>query len=218
MIPVAPAPEPPHFDQQIRRRGLDAIAELAGEQPATRRAGPRRHQVAGSREDIPPGKFPPYWREVLPEMLVSYRRLCAYLALYIEHATGNPSVDHVVPKSRSWNQVYEWSNYRLASARINARKNELHLVLDPFTIREGMFALEFVAFQVKPGPAAGAEEGGVIATIETLGLNAKECCEARQAYFDCYRAEQINLDYLERRAPFVAREMRRQGLLRPGDR
>jgi hypothetical protein len=89
-------------------------------------------------------------------MLQSYNRLCAYLALHIEPATGSPSVDHVAPKSKAWDRVYEWANYRLASAFINAKKNNLELVLDPFTIREDLFALEFVEFQVVPGPGAGA--------------------------------------------------------------
>lgn len=52
-------------------------------------------------------------------MLEAYERRCAYLALYLEHATGNPTVDHVLPKSRVWDQIYEWSNYRLCAALIN---------------------------------------------------------------------------------------------------
>lgn len=213
MIPVTPATEPQDFDTRVRQRGLDAIAELVGEQPAVRRPGPRRQPVATNREDIPSEKFPPFWRDVLPEMLGAYNRLCAYLALYIEHGTGSPSVDHVVPKSKAWDQVYEWANYRLAAARINAKKNELPLVLDPFLIIDDMFALEFVEFQVKPGHTAGDQADRVVNTVATLGLNDKECCDARRAYFECYNAGEINLEYLERRAPFVAREMRREGLL-----
>jgi 5-methylcytosine-specific restriction endonuclease McrA len=217
MIPVAPAPEPPDFDARVRQRGLSAIAELAGEPPAVKRPGPPRQPVAARREDIPPEKFPAYWREVLPQMLASYNRLCAYLALHIEPATGNPSIDHVVPKSRAWDRVYEWSNYRLACSFINAKKNNLDLALDPFTIQEGWFALELVEFQVKPGPAAGMLSDDVVQTIETLGLNRRECCDARRAYFDYYTAGEISLAYLERRAPFVAREMRLQGRLRASD-
>lgn len=146
-------------------------------------------------------------------MLASYDRLCAYLALHIEPATGNPSVDHVIPKSKAWDRVYEWSNYRLASARINAKKNDIHHVLDPFEIEDGLFAIEFVEFQVKPGPEAGGQLASVLQTIETLGLNMPECCAARRAYVVDYEAGEISLSYMERRAPFVAREMRRQGLL-----
>jgi 5-methylcytosine-specific restriction endonuclease McrA len=192
---------------------LDAIAELVGEAPSRNRPGPKRKKVADRREDIAPEQFPAFWRDVLPQMLESYNRLCAYLALHIEPATGNPSVDHVIPKSKAWDQVYEWSNYRLAAAVINAKKNDLDLLLDPFTIRHDLFALEFVEFQVTPGPGAGDLADAVIETITTLGLNLQECRTARRAYFDNFLAGEISLSFLTRRAPFVASEMRRQGFL-----
>lgn len=217
MIPVTPEPEPADFDQRVRQPGLRAIAELVGERPLPPRRGPRRKPVAARREEIPPADFPPLWREVLPDMLTAYRRICAYLGLYIWPGTGAPSVDHVVPKSRAWDRVYEWSNYRLAAARINAHKSDLELVLDPFAIPEGLFALEFVEFQVVPGPAAGGMEDQVVDTVTVLGLNTQECRNARQEYVECYSNGDITLAYLERHAPFVAREMRRQQRLRPED-
>lgn len=215
MIRVAPAEAPADFEERVRRPGLEAIAELVGEKPSTKRPGPRRMKIAGSRDDIPPDAFPPHWRKVLPDMLAAYHRLCAYLSLYIEHATGSASVDHVVPKSRAWNRVYEWSNFRLASAGVNARKGVADLVLDPFEITDDLFALEFVDFQVKPGPGAtGPLTERVVDTIEKLGLNSQDCCLARREYVECYERRQIDAAHLERRAPFIARELARQGLLR----
>ncbi len=151
-------------------------------------------------------------------MLNAYNRLCAYLALYIEHATGSPSVDHVIPKSKAWDRVYEWSNYRLACVLANSKKNDVDAVLDPFEIGDGFFALEFVEFRVKVGEnAVGDLEAKVADTIEKLGLNLPDCCKARQEYFENYKRRHIKLDYLERRAPFIARELRRQGRLNAGD-
>lgn len=222
MIPVTPAPAPVDFDARVRRKGLDAVAELVGEQPATVRRGRKRVKVAATRATIPAHCFPPLWREVLPDMLSAYKRTCAYLALYIEHATGSPSVDHVTPKSKAWDQVYEWSNYRLAAALINSKKNDLELVLDPFTIDDGLFALELVELQVTPGVAAVADlRAKVEDTIRVLGLNHVECCAARREYVAGYEDGPakggIELAYLERRAPFVARELRRQNRLLRGD-
>jgi hypothetical protein len=218
MIPVVEAPAPVDFDERVRRPGLDAIAELVGERPKNRRPGPKRKKVALTPEQISPKDFPPLWRDVLPEMLESYNRLCAYVSLYIEHATGNPSVDHVIPKSKAWDKVYEWSNYRLACALVNSKKNDVDDVLDPFEIEDGLFALEFVEFQVKLGQAAvGKLEGKVAETIEKLGLNLPDCCKARREYVENYQEKQIKLNYLERRAPFIARELRRQGRLNAGD-
>lgn len=214
MIPVTPAVEPASFDERVRRKGLRAIAELVGETPGGVRRGRPRKKIAETRDAIPPEAYTPYWRDVLPEMLDSYGRLCSYLSLYIEHATGNPSVDHVIPKSKAWDKVYEWSNYRLACALVNARKNDVSLALDPFEIHEDWFALEFVEFQVVVGPAA---QGDVIDRIEDsvvkLGLNLPECCKAREEYVEAYREGHIDLPYLTRRAPFIARELHRQGLL-----
>ena len=212
------APAPPDFDARVRKPGLDAIAELVGETPTTRRRGRKRKKVAETRDQIPAEYLPPLWRDVLPEMLKSYNRLCAYLALYIEHATGSPSVDHVVPKSKAWDKVYEWSNYRLACVLVNSKKNNFDIVLDPFEIEDGFFALELFDFQVKLGASAVGElEAKVADTIEKLGLNLPDCCKARQEYFENYKRQQIKLDYLERRAPFIARELRRQGRLNAGD-
>jgi 5-methylcytosine-specific restriction endonuclease McrA len=219
VIRVAAAPAPPDFDARVRRPGLDAIAELVGEKPSRRRRGPKRARVADRRDRIPPDAFPPLWREVLPDMCTAYGRICAYLSLYIELATGSPTVDHVIPKSKAWDRVYEWSNYRLACALVNAHKGVSEAVLDPFAIGDGWFALELVEYRLKPGDAAtGDIETAVIETITQMGLNSDECCKAREAYASAYEAGEITLSYLVRRAPFVAHELRRQGRLRPEDR
>lgn len=219
MIRVAAATPPTDFDSRVRQRGMGAIAELVGERPTTPRGGPKRKVVASRREDIPPDAFPPYWRDVLPDMLESYHRLCAYLSLYIEYATGSPTVDHVIPKSKAWVHVYEWSNYRLACALVNSRKSNTDSVLDPFEVHDDWFGLEFVEYQVKPGPGATGPIGDrVVETIEKLGLNEDDCRKARQEYVEAYLGpDPIPLSYVERRAPFIARELRRQGLLRAGD-
>lgn len=219
MIPVVPAPEPERFDADVRQKGLSAIAELVGEPPLVRRQGPRIKKVAARREEIPTEKFPPYWRNVLPETRVAYGSICAYLSLYIEKATGSATVDHMIPKSKAWDRVYEWTNYRLACAIVNARKSDTELALDPFEIEPETFALEFVEFQVIPGPRAiGDLQGRVNRTINLLGLNLSDCRAARREYVVNYEEAQISLAYLERRAPFIAYELTRQSRLRPEDR
>jgi 5-methylcytosine-specific restriction endonuclease McrA len=151
MIPVVLAPEPLNFDQTVRQPGLDAIREMVGEVAIATRPGRKRNKIATSREDIPSDKFPPFWRGSLDDMLTAYRRLCAYSCMYIERVTGNASVDHMFPKSETWDQVYEWKNYRLACGLMNSRKNDARDVLDPFEIQDGWFALEFTGYQVVCG-------------------------------------------------------------------
>jgi hypothetical protein len=149
-------------------------------------------------------------------MLRRYERRCAFLALYLEHATGNPSVDHMLPKSRPWDLVYEWSNYRLCASSVNARKTDMTGLVDPFVCKSGWFALELVGFQVTRGSQAPAAHTAAIdATLQLV--NDTEACKAREEYVTSYREGHIHLKYLEYRAPFIAQELRRQGQLRPGD-
>jgi hypothetical protein len=216
MIPVAPANEPARFDELVRQKGLSAIDELVGRKPRLKRRGPRRKKIANSEEDIPPDAFPAFWREALDDMLERYERRCAYLALYLEHATGSPTVDHMIPKSRRWDQVYEWLNYRLCAALINANKSDMTSLVDPFEVGEGWFALELVGFQVIRGPNAPASKTAEIDATLRL-LNMPDCIKAREEYVTSYEQGAIELGYLERRAPFIASELRRQGRLREGD-
>lgn len=217
MIPLAREAEPGAFDSRVRKRGLSAIDEMVGRPPRTLHAGPRRRQIASHEKDIPPEKFPSYWRDALPDLLRCYKRRCAFLALYLESATGSPSVDHMLPKSRRWDLVYEWSNYRLCAASINARKKDMTGLIDPFECQPGWFVLELVGFQVTRGPAAPIEHFAAIDATLAL-VNATDCCDIREEYVREYSDGHIDLDYLSRRAPFVAQELRRQGRLRPGDR
>ena len=217
MIPVRPAEEPSNFDADVRRPGLRAIAERVGEMPP-RTAGQRYKQVAESREEIPAAAFPAYWSRALDDLMERYDRICSYSSLYIHPVTGARSVDHMVAKSMRWDQVYEWTNYRLACSLMNARKDAIASVLDPFEIEDGWFALELVAFQVVPGDELPGDTAmSVRDTIEQLRLNEAVCCDARGEYAEQYHAGHISLDYVMRRAPFVGRELRRRGRLRPGD-
>jgi len=218
MIPVTLAPEPASFDAAVRKRGLAAIAELVGEPGSGTRRGPKRKPVAARREQIPSRAFPPFWTAMEDEMHRAYRGLCSYSALYIEPATGGRSIDHFVPKSVDWQLVYEWSNYRFACSRVNSKKLDQTGLLDPFLIVDEWFELEFVAFQVRAGAGTTRKiRTQVEATIEGLGLNRRPFCMQREAYAEDYRAGVIGFAYLDRMAPFVAREIRRQGLVRPED-
>ncbi|MCF7790313.1 MAG: hypothetical protein K9N47_29610 [Prosthecobacter sp.] len=216
MIQVVLAPEPVDFDAKVRQKGLSAIDEMVGRKPRLKRTGPKRKKTWVLEQDIPANEFLACWRDCLPELLISYERRCAFLSLYLEHSTGNASVDHMLPKSKHWEQVYEWNNYRLCAATINSRKNDLTGMVDPVDCRPNWFALELVGFQVIAGEQAPARKVAEInATLELV--NGLDCCRAREEYVTRYWDKEISLRYLERRAPFIAAELRRQGRLLPGD-
>ena len=208
MIPVKPAPEPPDFDRKVRQPGLRAVAELVGEAPL-RRAGKPFDQVADSRNMIPAASFPAYWREALDDLQAAYDRVCSCLCVRI---TTAPSVDHYLAKSRRWDLVYEWSNYRLACTAMNSYKGEHGDVLDPFELQEGWFALELAKFQVVPRPGlADGDVDLVQATIRRLHLNVPRFYHIRAEYAEARWRGDISDEYPARHSPFVALELRRQG-------
>lgn len=226
MIRVVLAAEPPSFDDHVRKRGKEAIARLLGK-PVRGKGGRRRKETYAREEDIPPKKFPALWLErresddksTLDDMMDLYGQRCAYLAMYIEKATGSPTVDHFIPKSTNWRLVYEWSNYRLRAACVNAAKGVLDVV-DPFDVQAGWFELNFATFHVLRGRGAPDVQHARIDNTLPM-LNLRECRQQREEYVTLYRLgpanKGIDLAYLEHRAPFIASELRRQGMLLRGD-
>ena len=215
MIKVTPAPEPATFDAVVRQPGLRSIAEKVGEKPS-RRGGRRFSKMADRREDIPAESFHPYWTEALDDLMTAYNRICAYSCFRIHPVTGSRTVDHMAAKSKAWDQVYEWMNYRLACSLVNARKNTFGDVLDPFLIEDDWFELELVGFQVKPARHLNGEtRAQVQATIDRLRLNDFTASRERDAIN--YWENGVPFKILMEESPFVARELRRQGRLLPGD-
>ncbi len=188
MIRVEPQPEPPGFDSLVRQPGLKALAE--GRDP-----------------------LPSYWRRCLNDLHEDYWGVCAYVAIYINKATGARTVDHYVAKSSKRELAYEWANYRLACSLVNSRKGAFDDVLDPFEIEDGWFVLELSFLQISPHPELQPDlDLRVQQTIDRLRLNDAECREARAEYYDDYIEGEITFDYLQRKCPFVAKELLRQGL------
>jgi hypothetical protein len=219
VIPVVLAKEPKSFDKNIRQPGLSAIDEMVGRAPRTKHPGRRRAKIADTESKIPADKFPAFWRESIDDMMIAYEQRCAYLAMFIEE-TGNPTVDHVLPKSMAWDCVYEWSNYRLCTGVVNSKKGELLDLVDPIDTKAGWFELDLASYRVVRGASAPmAQQPKIDATL--LILNIRDCCAQRNRYVAEYRrgpgSKGIDLAYLEYRAPFIASELRRQGQLVRGD-
>lgn len=193
MIPVQAQPEPPRFDAEVRQRGLRVLTDR-------------------------PDALPPYWRACLGDLHAAYRGICAYVCIYLEPVVAGRSVDHFIAKSADKTLAYEWSNYRLACAKMNSRKRDFTDVLDPFEVDERWFVLEFEFLQILPSPQLDANQRvQVEETIARLKLDDAECRRARSAYYEAYIEREISFAYLERRCPFVAVEMKYQGLVRAED-
>ena len=220
MIRVVKANEPEPFGEHVRERGRLAIERLLGR--AVDAPGRKPSKTYARPEDIPAGKFPQYWTEkresdnksALDDMRVAYGGRCAYTSLRLS-AIAWATVDHYVPKARDWRLVYEWSNYRLCLACVNTAKGE-KAVIDPFEVGPGWFVLNLDSLHVCRGPCAPASE--IERIEETISiLNIWQCVEIRHDYLWDYYRGMIELEYLDRQAPFIAYEIRRQGRLAARD-
>jgi len=199
VIPVLLQPEPADFDTKVRRRGLKS---LTGKQidPAL---------------PLPKGaELSPFWRDCLDDLYQAYQQTCAYLAVHFERATGGTTADHFIAKSKLPGQAYEWTNLRLASSIVNARKCNFEDVLDPCTLSQGWFRLELVTGHIYPNPNLNADDlKRVILTIERLGLDNQTNRELRARHYEEYCMDDYTAGFLQRRSPFVYWEAKRQGLL-----
>ncbi|SDY00909.1 MULTISPECIES: hypothetical protein [Pseudomonas] len=217
MIPVAKARKPKTFDEKVYQPGLRAISEMVGKPPRHPRQGGKPFKKIANRErDIPAEKFPTYWTEALNEMMHAYRQLCAYSCFRIHPVTGARSADHFAPKSKSWREVYKWSNYRLCCSRMNARKKDWVGIIDPFKIQPDWFQLELVGFQVIPDRNLPLNiQNDIQNTITALGLD--DFRSEREQDAERYWQNDYSLKILKMESPFVAYELYRQGRLNPMD-
>jgi hypothetical protein len=217
MMPVTMAKKPATFDEKVRKPGLRAISEMVGQTPKFPRTGGHPFKkIATAKRDIPSEKFPPYWTEALDDLMSAYNQICAYSGFRIHPVTGSRSADHMIAKSLSWRNVYEWKNYRLACGRLNSRKREFDDVIDPFHVQAGWFELDLVTFNIVPAPGLNNKTTELInLTIERLGLN--DFRHYREDYAELYLSREISLRVLRKEAPYIAYELFRQHRLNPGD-
>ncbi|NJK32920.1 MAG: hypothetical protein HC927_11225 [Deltaproteobacteria bacterium] len=230
MIPVVPRPqpEPPEYDfhHDVYERGEDAILQLAG-LPTLRKWPGRKIQArVDAIEAVTHDMLRDYahWTRALPALHRAYDGYCAYLARYIE-PVETPTTDHFVALRNMTNPMlaYTWSNFRLAHAYVNGVKSAIPHVLDPFEIKDGWFAIDFGTFETVVGPDAPPEHRHAIArTITDLRLDGRPLAITRRRAAERYWSPPAGLPplplwALEQDEPFLARELRRQGRLNPGD-
>jgi len=199
MIPVIPQPQPAKFDEKVRQPGMAWL---------------KKNNI-NLTVSLPSNTNPhPYWRECLDDLHKSYKGICAYLAVYIERATGAVTTDHFIAKSANAGLTYEWSNYRLACMTMNARKRAFDDVLDPFTMPADMFRLELASGRIFVNPdMTGNFVREARLTIERLKLDSSINRDMRARHFQDYALSSINSDHLRKTSPFVWNEARRQGFL-----
>lgn len=191
MIPVEPRPEYADFDARVRRPGQRFLE--SNPSPSSRDF--EEHE---------------YWYFARPELHRAYER-CAYSSQRIMGNGG--TVDHYLPKGCYPQFAYEWTNYRLARPKLNSRKGRSVAVVDPFVVQEGWFVLECPNCLICVGDEL--EESTALqvrSTIDVLKLNSLDLVDERSdALVDVARGN-TTLSHLEWYYPFLAHEVRRQGI------
>ncbi len=194
MIPVKKQPAPGHFVIKVEKPGKKFLAQ----NPDPKAKDWKNHN---------------YWREIEKDLYQAYSGICTYSCLWIPHVTGGKTVEHFKPKSKYPHEAYNWENYRLVCLLLNGRKSDFEDVLDPFTLQEGWFVIDFSSLMIFPGDHLSTEEAEkVTKTVERLKLNKDEdCIKEREKWLRDYVTEGISFPHLEKHAPFIAIELKRQG-------
>lgn len=192
MIGVSCKPEYPNFNAEVRQPGSEFLAVCPT---------PTSKQF----------KKKNFWSKAAGALHEAYSGICAYTAVYLPE---RGSVDHFLPKNRYPHLAYEWNNFRLASGRVNSSKADLENIVDPFDVEDDWFFIDLPACLLKPNPALDRNLRNKIEnTINSLRLNrddyhVQERCEILMSY----AREEVSMSFLERRYPFIAKEVKRQGL------
>ena len=199
LIPVVPAVEPADFDMKVKQPGVAFL-----------RTTPYPSANAWGSHD--------YWRRAIEDLLVAYHKICAYSGSWTKtnvpsiSTLQDSSVDHFIPKSTTPAQAYEWANFRLSRTRLNNRKGNHSDVLDPFTLPNRWFTLDFRSFLIFPNHAlSDSEKSRVQKTIDRLGLNTdNDYVQERIDVVREYCSGKLTLATLDDFWPFIAREMKAQ--------
>jgi len=191
MIRVIAAPEYASFDADVRRPGAAFLTTC-----------PEPTSEQFRKKNL--------WSKASRELHAAYSGICAYTAMYLPQQW---SVDHFLPKTSHPHLAYEWSNFRLANERVNNSKGNLPDILDPFQIEDDWFYMDIPACLLKPNPALGAVLRGRISnTINSLRLNQDDnYVQERCNILIDYARGDVSRGFLERRYPFLAKEVSRQG-------
>jgi hypothetical protein len=191
-MPIKMQPEPLHFYKKVQKKGEAFLSKNPG--------------AKGS-------KLPTYWRAIIPDLHKAYNGICAYTCHWIPFDTGSVTVEHYDSKEFHPQKAYLWSNYRLICGLMNGRKGTNKNVLDPFTLQDGWFEIQFPSLQLKAGKHLTEEEAHkVLETIKILDLNGHRCVQGRLCWLTPYLDGKYGIEYLEKMAPFLASELKRQCL------
>lgn len=195
MIRVALALEYPNFDVDVRAPGANFLATCPT---------PTSDQF----------KKKNFWNRATKELHAAYAGICAYTAIY---QPDQGTVDHFLPKSSHPHLAYEWTNFRLANGRVNTSKGNQLDIIDPFHVEDDWFYIDIPSCLLKANPILDRSlRNRISGTINSLRLNQDDnYVQERCNILIEYAREDISRNFLQRRYPFLFKEVDRQQLDQP---
>jgi hypothetical protein len=199
VIPTKLDPEPKRFDVDCRTKGRDWLASSTGKEFVNKTR--KRPQD--------------YWSPFRNDLRKSFDGRCAYSAMWLSGGT----VDHFESCNASRDsgrpeQIYEWTNYRLADSAVNSSKKDA-VYLDPLVVQDGWFEVvlpSLLLFTTTSVPPAHR----VLARSTALWLNSETIVEIRRAWYVEYQEGRLTVEQLERYAPLIARAVESSAPSRTG--
>jgi hypothetical protein len=186
MLKFIPPPEPENFDAKARQPGNNWL------------------------EKNPDKKRPKdYWSQFRSDLADGFGNLCGYTVMY--EPVGN--VEHFLPFKNHRDLAYEWSNYRFASGWINSSKGTLdNQILDPFEVEDDWFEILLPSLQLVITDAVPEEKRQKAEfTLQRLPLQDDErVLRQRREWYKLYIDGDLTLTGLEKKAPLIARAIRKQ--------
>ncbi len=193
MIPVAPAPEPPGFAENVRDKGQKWIAE-------------RRWPIT---------ELPNYWCWCEGHLYDAFRGRCGWTAM----AITSGQVDHfVLSQSQCINrnlpeQAYEWGNYRYIMPELNSKKGRRPPVLDPFVVQPGWFEIVLPSLFLRvTNMVPDSRRELALATLRDDGLGLErgpKLMRLRRKYLQQYKDAKTTIAFLDDDFPLLADALRK---------
>lgn len=153
-----------------------------------------------------------YWRAILDDLHNLYGGVCSYCASWTPRTSSDynkrTSVDHFIPKSIVPSLAYEWKNFRLCRSLLNHRKSSCLEVMDPVSIVNGWFTLDFATFLIKPANSIPPwVTSRIVSTVDVLELNGNDYVRERLTIIKEYSLSGLTIQDLRTKYPFIADQM-----------
>ncbi|OQX23958.1 MAG: hypothetical protein BWK80_23295 [Desulfobacteraceae bacterium IS3] len=159
-----------------------------------------------------------YWAKIHNYLYNQHKGICLYCASWTPRKQDSAkldytSVDHFQPKTHHPDLAYEWSNFRLCRARLNNYKSDFQDILDPCSISDDWFYLDFTSFLIKP--SSNITDISLMQkikdTVERLHLNSdNDYVDERINAIKEYSLDKLSSRILSEKYPFIAYQMRVQ--------